>query len=157
MSSMGSLLTRTLIPSEQGPTLVTSLNLNALGSVSKYSHTVDWSLPVCTDGWGRTQPIALTPARPNSMCCTQQGWQGGSSSLHLGSPGKRQSEHQRVFSLAEELSGTVASRKQISSKIVPQLTHFIVDLLICLWFFFLGWGGAGSMHIKFIFFWKMKV
>ena len=77
------------------------------------------------------------------MCCTQQGWQGGSSSLHLGSPGKRQSEGQRVFSLAEELSGTVASRKQISSKIVPQLTHFIVDLLICLWFFFLGGGGGG--------------
>ena len=46
LSSMGSLLTRTLIPSEQGPTLVTSLNLNALGSVSKYNHTVDWSLPV---------------------------------------------------------------------------------------------------------------
>lgn len=45
-SCLVSLLTRTLIPSEQGPTLVTSLNLNALGSVSKYNHTVDWSLPV---------------------------------------------------------------------------------------------------------------
>lgn len=43
---MGSLLTRTLIPSEQGPTLVTSFNLNDLGSVSKYNYTVDWSLPV---------------------------------------------------------------------------------------------------------------
>ena len=70
----------------------------------------------------------------------QQGWPGRSPSLHLGSPGKRWSERQRGFSLAEELSGTVASRKQVSSKIIPQRTHFIVDLLICLWFFILGWG-----------------
>ena len=69
-------------------------------------------------------------------------------------------EKKRLFFLAE-LSGSVASRKQVSSKIIPQLRHFTVDLLICWWFFFFFFfflrGSAGSRHIKFIFFWKMKM
>ena len=41
LSSPGSLLTRTLIPSEHGPIIKISFNLNDLGSISKYSHIED--------------------------------------------------------------------------------------------------------------------
>ena len=46
LSSLGSLLMRTLIPSEQGPILVTAFNLNDLGSIPKYNDIVDWSLSI---------------------------------------------------------------------------------------------------------------